>query len=91
MRTVGEVNTSYFDGNYASNRAGAILSNLEESIADSCIFETSDDSTFKTRILSPNLTVDNLTTVYGSGENLTFDLKTTAAYQSPMEISYKCL
>ena len=79
MCTVGEVNTSYFDGNYASNRAGAILSNLEESIADSCIFETSDDSTFKTRILSPNLTVDNLTTVYSSGENLTFDLKTNGS------------
>ena len=45
---------------------------------DTCIFKTGSDTTYNTDNLPPVLNVDNFTTVYGSGEKITFDLKTNS-------------
>ena len=75
----GNVTNCYFADNSASE-GGAILSILYlEIAADTCIFKTDSDSTFNTRNLPPTLNVDNFTTVYGSNEKLTFDLKTNSS------------
>ena len=66
--------------NFADNSAyegGAIFSSYW-STADTCIFKTGSDTTFNIGILPPMLNVDNFTTFYGSGEKLTFDLKTNS-------------
>ena len=66
--------------NFTDNSAsygGAILSNIQwDGTADTCIFKTGSDTTFNTHILPPTLNVDNFTTFYGSGEKLSFDLRT---------------
>ena len=67
--------------NFADNSAyegGAIFSSYW-STADTCIFKTGSDTTFNIGILPPMLNVDNFTTFYGSGEKLTFDLKTNSS------------
>ena len=75
----GNVTNCYFADNSAS-KGGAILSLKYLGIAaDTCIFKTDSDSTFNTRNLPPTLNVDNFTTSYGSGEKLTFDLKTNSS------------
>ena len=75
----GNVTNCYFANNSAS-KGGAILSIKYLGIAaDTCIFKTDSDSTFNTRNLPPTLNVDNFTTSYGSGEKLTFDLKTNSS------------
>ena len=76
----GTVTNCNFSNNSAS-RGGAILS-LQWWVvtADTCIFKTDSDTTFNTHNLPPTLNVNNFTTVYGSGEKLTFDLKQTVAF-----------
>ena len=74
--TSGSVENCNFADNTANQQGGAIFS--QGSItADTCIFKTSSDTTsINTVIRSPTLNVDNFTTFYGSGEKLTFDLRT---------------
>ncbi|WP_303724467.1 peptidoglycan-binding protein [Methanobrevibacter thaueri] len=75
----GTVSNCNFADNSAS-RGGAILSVPYLGVTvDTCIFKTDSDTTFNTRNLPPTLNVDNFTTVYGSGEKLTFDLKTNSS------------
>ena len=72
----GSVENCNFADNSA-NLGGAILSVQYLGVtADTCIFKTDSDTTFNTNNLQPTLNVDNFTTFYGSGEKLTFDLKT---------------
>jgi len=44
--------------------------------ADTCLFKTSSDTTDNTIILLPTFNVDDFTSDYGSGENISFDLRT---------------
>ena len=44
--------------------------------ADSCIFKSSSDTTVDSIIIKPNFTVSNFTSVYNSGDKLTFSLTT---------------
>ena len=75
----GRVENCYFADNSAY-QGGAILSVGYLGITvDTCIFKTGSDTTYNTRNLPPTLNVDNFTTVYGSGEKLTFDLKTNSS------------
>ena len=68
--------------NFANNRAnngGAIINLGEHTSADTCIFKTESDTIdIQVIIVSPKLNVDNFTTFYGSGEKLTFDLRTNS-------------
>jgi len=74
----GSVENCYFADNSAS-KGGAILSERYLGITvDTCIFKTGSDTTYNTRNLPPTLNVGNFTTVYGSGEKITFDLKTNS-------------
>ncbi|WP_407416089.1 right-handed parallel beta-helix repeat-containing protein, partial [Methanobrevibacter sp.] len=64
--------------NFADNSAseGGAISSMQSVTADTCIFKTNSDTTLNTYNLPPTLNVDNFTTFYGSGDKLTFDLKT---------------
>ena len=75
----GNATNCNFSNNSAS-RGGAILSQQWWAVtADTCIFKTDSDTTFNTHNLPPTLNVNNFTTVYGSSEKLTFDLKTNSS------------
>ena len=75
----GRVENCYFADNSAY-QGGAILSVGYLGITvDTCIFKTGSDTTYNTHNLPPTLNVNNFTTVYGSGEKLTFDLKTNSS------------
>jgi predicted outer membrane repeat protein len=74
----GSIENCYFAHNSA-NEGGSILSYTWGAVtADTCIFKTSSDEPSNTYNLPPTLNVDNLTTFHGSGEKLTFDLKTNS-------------
>lgn len=77
MNNKGNVTNCNFADNSA-NAGGAIFSQQEYTTADACIFKTSSDTNINTVIYPPTLNVDNFTTFYGSGEKLTFDLKTNS-------------
>ena len=66
--------------NNSANEGGAIHSR-DTCTADTCVFKTSSDTYVNTLIFTPTLNVDNFTTFYGSGEKLTFDLKTNSSMQ----------
>ena len=75
----------YFEGNcivtscnFNNNSAGSSGAMIG-GVADTCIFKTDSDTTYNTQFLSPILNVDNFTTVYNSGEKLTFDLRTNSS------------
>jgi predicted outer membrane repeat protein len=74
----GTMSNCNFVNNHADS-GGAIFSLKEFSTADACIFKTNSGENVNTVIYPPTLNVDNLTTVYGSGEKLTFDLKTNSS------------
>ena len=63
----------------SANEGGAIYSLKWYTTADTCIFKKSSAKNINTVIFPPTLNVDNFTTVYGSGEKLTFDLKTNSS------------
>ncbi|MEE0902237.1 MAG: peptidoglycan-binding protein [Methanobrevibacter sp.] len=65
----------YFEANSAPE-GGAIFCYTWAVTADSIILKTDSDTTNNTLILSPKLDVYDFYSVYGSGENLTFDLTT---------------
>ena len=65
--------------NNSANLGGAIYSYQWFSPADTCIFKANSSENVNTVILSPVLSVDNFTTVHGSGDKLTFDLKTNSS------------
>ena len=67
-----------FINNSALNSGAIGSANRYLVIADTCIFKTNSD-TRSAVIRSPTLNVNNFTTVYGSGEKLTFDLKTNSS------------
>ena len=69
----------YFEGNSAHDDGGAIFCYNPAVIVDSCIFKTDSDTTNCTRILSPTLNADDFNSVCGSGDKLTFDLKTNGS------------
>ena len=73
----GTVTNCNFVDNSASH-GGAIFSMEWYTTADTCIFKNSGDNV-NTVIYLPTLNVNNFTTVYGSGEKLTFDLKTNSS------------
>jgi len=75
FRSTGNVTNCNFVDNSA-NRAGAIFSKQEYTAADTCIFKRNSGEDFNVVIYPPTLDVDDFTTFYGSGEKLTFDLKT---------------
>ena len=78
----GTVTNCIFVNNVAGEWGGAILSVQYLGVtADTCIFKTDSDTTFNTNNLQPTLNVDNFTTVYSSGDKLTFDLKTNSGKQ----------
>ena len=72
----GNVTNCNFVDNSATNRAGAIFSYERYTTADTCIFKRNSGGDFNVVIYPPTLDVDDFTTFYGSGEKLTFDLKT---------------
>jgi len=74
----GTVTNCNFVDNSA-NRGGAIFSNQQYTAADTCIFKRNSEDNVNTVIYPPTLNVNNFTTVYGSGEKLTFDLKTNSS------------
>ena len=74
----GEVTNCNFVNNHADS-GGAIFSNQLYTAADTCIFKRNSGDNVNTVIYPPTLKVDNFTTVYGSGEKLTFDLKTNSS------------
>ena len=74
----GNVLNCNFADNFASP-GGAIYSNQQYTTADTCIFKRNSGDNVNTVIYPPTLNVDNFTTVYGSGEKLTFDLKTNSS------------
>ena len=66
--------------NFESNSAmkgNPIYSNEWGSVADSCIFKNNYNNS-NTIIRSPTLDVDNFTSLYGSGEKITFNLTTNS-------------
>ena len=68
--------------NFADNSAshgGAIYSMGWFTTADTCIFKRNSGDNVNTFIYPPTLNVNNFTTVYGSSEKLTFDLKTNSS------------
>ena len=65
----------YFEGNSAPE-GGAIFCYSWAVTADSVVLKTDSDTTNNTLILSPKLDVHDFYSVYGSGENLTFNLTT---------------
>ena len=65
----------YFEANSAPE-GGAIFCYSWAVTADSIILKTDSDTTNNTLILSPKLDVHDFYSVFGSGENLTFDLTT---------------
>ena len=68
--------------NFVDNSAfegGAIFSLQWYTAADTCIFKRNSGDNVNTVIYPPTLNVDDFTTVYGSGEKLTFDLKTNSS------------
>ncbi|WP_295116087.1 right-handed parallel beta-helix repeat-containing protein, partial [uncultured Methanobrevibacter sp.] len=65
----------YFEGNSAPE-GGAIFCYTWAVTADSVILKTDSDTTNNTIILSPKLNVYDFYSVYGSCENLTFNLTT---------------
>ena len=67
-------NCSFVDN--SANLAGAIFSYEWFTAADTCIFKRNSGEDFNVVIYPPTLDVDDFTTFYGSGEKLTFDLKT---------------
>ena len=68
-----------FVENSASRGGGAIFSTQLYTTADTCIFKRNSGDNVNTVIYPPTLNVDNFTTVYGSGDKLTFDLKTNSS------------
>ena len=79
LKINGVVTSCNFENNSDSYGGGAILCYSGWAVtADSCIFKTTSDTTYNTVTLPPTLNFDNFTTVYGSGEKLTFDLKTNS-------------
>ena len=76
FQSTGEVTNCNFVDNSATNRAGAIFSYERYTTADTCIFKRNSGEDVNVVIYPPTLDVDDFTTFYGSGEKLTFDLKT---------------
>ena len=74
----GSVSNCNFTDNSA-NHGGAIFSLQWFSTADTCIFKRNSGDNVNTVIYPPTLNVNNFTTVHGSGEKLTFDLKTNSS------------
>ena len=73
------INCNFINNTVTNGECGAIYSHVDlGTVADTCIFKTGSDKTFQTLVLSPILDVDDFTSTYGSGENLTFDLKTNS-------------
>ena len=73
------INCNFINNTVTNGECGAIYSHVDLStVADTCIFKTGSDKTFQTLVFSPILDVDDFTSTYGSGENLTFDLKTNS-------------
>ena len=67
--------------NFAKNSANSgvhIYSLNWYTTADTCIFKTDPDSNVNVFNFPPTLNVDNFITIFNSGENLTFDLKTNS-------------
>ena len=78
FRSTGTVTNCNFADNSAS-QGGAIFSEQWYTTADTCIFKRNSGDNVNTVIYPPTLNVNNFTTVYGSGEKLTFDLKTNSS------------
>ena len=75
----GNVTNCNFTNNTATYQGGAILSWNWYTAADTCIFKRNSGENFNVVIYPPTLNVDNFTTLYGSDEKLTFDLKTNSS------------
>ena len=71
----GNVTICNFIDNSAT-QGDAIYSRHLFSTADTCIFKRNSSENVNTVNLPPTLNVDNFTTFYGSGEKLSFDLRT---------------
>ncbi|WP_462315449.1 right-handed parallel beta-helix repeat-containing protein, partial [Methanobrevibacter sp.] len=86
---VHTVSNCIFTDNHAVVGAD-IYADKDGVTADTCIFKNASQTTYQVTILPPTLNVDNFTTVYNSGEKLTFDLKTnegTPVYNGNISIS----
>ena len=78
FHSTGNVTNCNFADNSACN-GGAIFSMERYTTADTCIFKRNSGDNVNTFIYPPTLNVNNFTTVYGSGDKLTFDLKTNSS------------
>ena len=76
-RTGNVINCNFVEN--SASRGGAIFSNQRYTTADTCIFKRNSGDNVNTVIYPPTLNVDDFTTVYGSGDKLTFDLKTNSS------------
>ena len=83
----GSVKNCYFADNNASE-GGAVYSNSPECVADSCIFKTQSDTiNSNVIVIPPALYVENFKSAYGSGEKVTFDLKTKGGMMPSMALN----
>jgi len=83
FHSTGNVSNCNFAGNTAVYGGAILCVNYLGVTAETCIFKSDSDTTFNTHNLPPTLNVNNFTTVYGSGEKLTFDLKTNSSIPVP--------
>ena len=63
--------------NNTAPEGGAIFDGL----ADSCIFKTDCDTVVDTDIVKPNLNISNFTSVYNSGDKVTFNLTAKSGFK----------
>ena len=77
----GGVTNCNFINNTALVNGSPIFSMRWFTTADTCIFKRNSGENVNTVISPPTLNVDNFTTVYGSGEKLTFNLTTDSGIQ----------
>ena len=75
----GTLTNCIFNGNSAKNGGAISSENNLTVVADTCIFKKDSDTIYRTSILSPTLNADNFTAAYGSGDKLTFDLRTNSS------------
>lgn len=68
------INCNFVDN--SASRGVAIFSQDWYTAADICIFKRNSGENVNVIMYPPTLNVDNFTTIYGSGEKLTFDLRT---------------
>ena len=72
----GTITTCTFINNTSPHGGAICCGEMKGIVADTCIFKSGSDKTVRVNKYPPTMNGDVFTTVYNSGEKLTFDLKT---------------